>query len=303
MRKVLRVISNLFVVFMLCTLSTQIMSMYRVFLYLRHGKSFVKILNSVIKIWKNLQGDNNLFRGIFVNRKIYCIQLLLIFFVVSLLATEDFIRGHQLTDMLSYSLTEILVLISILEKVNVILMFKKVFGVLRQRIKGSKMDSVEDIYDKYYALHKLLEKYSKLNSGFFFYVIVNCFIWSMYNIYKFIILIFFEFTKFPTRNFSMSILLSFTWIFLHFFHLAILIWAYNKVNVEKKNFIYDLSLKFCSLGVETRRRYSDLIVSISTDLLMYTHEKNAVIFDLGPPLMLRIFGSCVTYILVLVSFE
>nr|XP_023012959.1 uncharacterized protein LOC111502997 [Leptinotarsa decemlineata] len=271
-------------------------------------ESLLQIINSSLALryfprrWKHAIVVMIPNQDIFVRRRFHVFHFLFMVIISGVLITQDIIR-RQFKDIPTYTLAELLLSMSILERVNVLLLFEDILGDLLLELKRNNIISIQRLFRNYERLSNYVVEFTRLHSWYLLSLVTNTFLWIMYNVYKFIILHFFEFRKFPTTNFTMSFILSWTFTSLQIFHLAILIWAFGRVKKKQRDFKFHLSGFFCMLNPTDKLIHSDMIKTIYSKLLDDNQDRNAIVFNIDSPLLLHMVGNCVTNIMVLISFE
>lgn len=227
------------VVYLSSTLSLHIILVINWFMTIKYVKNDVKIINTLIKIWQQVNPERTNIKVKYINRKIYLYEIYSFTLLIIILCHQDYVRG-RFFDTLSYTFFELLLLKSIYQKVNVLFLLSSIFKDLNKKIT-TDMNTFEDfqffinIYNQLIAIGK---KLNQINGYYFLAVSLNSFIWLTYNLYKFVVINVLSFEKFPTLNVSMSIYLSCTWTGLQIFHFTFVVIGCCLVEATANEFTY-----------------------------------------------------------------
>nr|CAI5859093.1 unnamed protein product [Callosobruchus analis] len=240
-------------VFIVCTLSVPFIVLLNSTVILTYRKAHTKMLNELLLL---IRGTRRRGSSDILERSFHIIQALLIVSVTASLVTLDYLRS-TFVDMFSYSFFECLLLWAVLDKINILLLFLKLLESLTENIKKGGMVTAVESCQQHLKLKGLIKVYGTVNRWFFLNLSIYTFVWITYNLYKFIVLHFFEYEKFPTRSFTISGVSTCLWTSLQLFHLASILFTYHRVSKADELFRYSVTGIIVKLDpLETHRHMS-----------------------------------------------
>ncbi|CAH1968373.1 unnamed protein product [Acanthoscelides obtectus] len=256
-------------VFILCTLSVPFIVLLNSTLVLMYRLVHTNMLNKLIFM---IEGSSSKKCADVFERNFHIIQILSIIVVFASLATLDFSR-NALEDLFSYTFFECLLLWTVLDKINILLLTLKLLKNLTENTKKSDLLTVVESCKQHLKIKGMMKLYGTINRWFFLCLSVYAFVWVTYNLHKFIVLHFFDYKKFPTRSFTISAISTWLWTSLQLFHLASIILTYHKISEADE--IFRSSVRDTFTKLDLSEKYSNIyVVSIEVnfrviELLVY----------------------------------
>lgn len=248
-------LSILRAVFLSSTISLHTIMFINYFKKTKYVKNEVKLMNRMITIWEKLNSLNQSVKERLINRKAYFFEIFSLTIIIIILCHQDYER-KRFKDTLSYTFYELLLLKSIYQKVNILSLLATIFDDLNKESEDvATIEELHSLTSTYNDLVRLGREINKSNGLYCLTVTLNTFIWTTYNLYKFIVITLLSFSKFPTLNVKMSMYLSFTWTFLQLFHITLMVIACDRVHMKANRFIFAFGDIVNRLELKTKNRH------------------------------------------------
>nr|CAH7760387.1 unnamed protein product [Callosobruchus chinensis] len=271
----IRYINIIRCVFIVCTLSVPFIVLLNSTVILMYRKVHSDMLNKLLLMISNSrrrETSDDIFE-----RNFHIIQALLFVLVTTSLVTLDYMRISSNVSCLA-----------VLDKINVLLLFLKLLENLTDNIKKGHIVTAVESCKQHSRLKGLIKLYGTVNRWFFLNLSIYTFVWITYNLYKFIVLHFFDFEKFPTRSFTISGVSTCLWTSLQLFHLASIIYTYHRITKADENFRSSVTGIIVKLDTSEKHRHMDIIRKIQTYFKSTPTGYHAVMLSLEPYLLLKV---------------
>lgn len=247
--------NNLWIVRLVYVVATFILYFYlfyEFYLTITKRKNFANIMNGIVKIYRDLKLNDEAYFKIFILYEFCFISA-----VALVLIHQDYMR-ENLWDTFGYTLPEILCLKSIFLKAFLIAFFNRALLGLNAKAKTCGILHMEKLTKTYQKLIYMAKEINELYGLTYLIISVQTFIWTIYNLYK-IIILYQNYLKFPSPNITMSWCLSVVWIFLHAYHLTKIIYFCNKIQENASDFKSIINARFCKLSYSEARTNAKIV--------------------------------------------
>lgn len=239
-------------VYLVATFIIYFYFMHQFFVTIKSRKTVANIMNGIMEIYDDLKLNDAAYFKKFISYE-FCFLCIVAFVLIH----QDYMR-ENLWDTFGYTLPEIVCLKAVFFKSFIIVFLNRtLFGLntITKRCRLLRMVKLTKMYTKLIYIAKEIDE---VQGASFLILCLQTFIWSIYNLYK-LIMLYQNYFKFPSPNITMSWCLSVVWILLHVYHLTKIIYFCNKIQENASEFKSIINTRLCQLSYSEDRTYAKIV--------------------------------------------